>query len=131
MLEKRKKEIAEGLALTNKLRDDDEKFQAKKQKMLEQTRKEAQDILELARKQAKEEEKDIVAAAHKEAEAIAAKGKADVVAARADMEKSVQQNSIDLAVVMAQRLLAGVLSPDEKHKLIAKHIKQLESVKVS
>jgi F0F1-type ATP synthase membrane subunit b/b' len=72
-----------------------------------------------------------VIAAHAEADAILVKGKADAEAARADMEKEVQASAVDLAVVMAERLLTGVLSPDEKHKLIAKHIKDIESVKTS
>ena len=58
-----------------------------------------------------------------------AKGKADVVSARADMEKSMEKSAIDLAVSISERLLTGVLSADDKHKLIAKQVKALESVK--
>jgi F-type H+-transporting ATPase subunit b len=130
MLEKRKKEIEEGLKLTTKMREEEEKSQQKKQKMLETARKEAQVIIDEARKQAKEEEKEIVAQAHKEAEAILTKGKADVEAARVTMEKGLQATAVELAVSMAERLLTGVLSADEKHKLIGKHIKELESMKV-
>lgn len=131
MLEKRKKEIEKGLELTRKMTEDEERFQQKKQKMLEQTRKEAQDILEEARKQGKEEEKEIIATAHKDAETILEKGKADALAARINMEKDVQASAIDLAVAMSERLLTGVLSADEKHKLISKHIKELENVKLA
>lgn len=129
MLEKRKKEIAAGLKLTEDMKSEEEKVAAKKQKMLEVTRKEASDIIEEARKQAKEEEKEIIAQAHKDAEVIMAKGKADAEAARVEMEKSVEKSAIDLAVSISERLLTGVLSADDKHKLIAKHIKELESVK--
>ncbi len=129
MLEKRKKEIAAGLKLTTDMKEEEEKMAVKKQKMLEVTRKEASDIIEEARKQAKEEEKEIIATAHKDAENIIAKGKADAVAARVEMEKSVEQSAIDLAVSISERLLTGILSADDKHKLIAKHIKELESVK--
>ncbi len=129
MLEKRKKEIALGLKLTTDMKEEEEKVAVKKQKMLEVTRKEASDIIEEARKQAKEEEKEILATAHKEAEVIISKGKADAEAARVEMEKSVEQSAIDLAVSISERLLTGVLSSDDKHKLIAKHIKELESVK--
>ena len=128
MLEKRKQEIAKGLELTEKMKDEEEKLMVKKQKMLEVARKEASDILDEARKQAKEEEKDIIATAHKDADAIVLKGKADAEALRVTMEKSVEQSAIALAVSISERLLTGVLSADDKHKLIAKHIKQLESV---
>lgn len=130
MLEKRRKEIEEGLKLTEKMRQEDEKFQEKKQKMLETTRKEAQAIIDEARKQAKEEEKDILATAHKEAEQIVEKGKSDAIRVRQDMEKDVKRSAIELAVVMSKRLLATAFSGDDKHKLIAKHIKELESMKV-
>ena len=131
MLAKRKKEIEEGLQLTEKMRAEEEKFQQKKQKMLETTRGEAQSILEEARKQAKEEEKEIIAAAHKEAEAIIIKGKAEAERAQVEMEKGVKKSAIELAVLMSNRLLTGVLSNDDKHKLITKHVKELESMRVS
>ncbi len=130
MLEKRKKEIAEGLSLTQKMREEEEKLEQRKQKMLQTTRKEAQDIIEEARKQAVEEEKEIIAAAHKEAEAIMVKEKADIERARAEMEKEVQKSAIELAVAMAKRLLTNVLNTDDKHKLIAKQVKELESMKL-
>ena len=99
--------------------------------MLETTRGEAQQILEEARKQAKEEEKEIIAGAHKESEAIIEKGKAEAERARSEMEKGVKKSAIDLAAAMTKRLLTGVLTNEEKHKLISKHIKELESMHVS
>ena len=130
MLEKRKKEIAEGLQLTEKMREEEEKFQQKKAKMLETTRKEAQDIIEEARKQAKEEEKEIIADAHKQVEQMMVKGKAEIESQREHMEKEVRQNAVELAVAMSKRLLTSVMSNEDKHKLIQKHIKELESVHV-
>jgi len=130
MLAKRKKEIEEGLKLTEKMREEEEKFQQKKQKMLETTRGEAAAILEEARKQAKEEEKEIIAAAHKEADIIIVKGKAEAERARVEMEKGITRNAIDLAVTMSKRLLTGVMSNEDKHKLIIKHVKELESMRV-
>ncbi len=130
MLERRKKEIEEGLKLTQKMREEEEKFNSKKQKLLETTRKEAQEILEEARKQAKEEEKELVAGAHKEAELIIEKGREEVAQLRRDMEKEVEKSAVVLAVAMTKRLLGGVLSSSDQHKVLEKHIKQLESMKV-
>jgi len=131
MLEKRKKEIEEGLKLTEKMRIEDEKFQQKRQKMLETTRKEAQGIIEEARKQAKEEEKDIIAQAHTEAEHIIEKGKADIVVYKEEMEKDMRMGAVDLAVAMSKRLISKALSGDDKHTIISKNLKELESVRVS
>jgi F-type H+-transporting ATPase subunit b len=129
MLEKRKKEIEEGLKLTAKMREDEEKFGQKKLKMLETTRKEAQGIIDEARKQAGEEAREIITDAHKDAEEIIQKGKEDARVARVEMEKNVRKDAVDLAVAMSKRLLAKVLSSDDQHRLIAKNIKELESVK--
>jgi len=131
MLEKRKKEIEEGVKLTAKAREEEIKFEQKTERMLATTRKEAQDILEEARKQAKIEEKDIVAAAHKEAEAMIQKANEDMARARVEMEKSVRDSAVELAVAMTKRLLTGVLTPSDQHKLIAKHVKEIGSMKVS
>jgi F-type H+-transporting ATPase subunit b len=131
MLAKRKKEIEEGLKLTEKMREEEEKFQQKKQKMLDGTRIEAQQILEDARKQAKDEEKEILDAAHKEADAIIAKGKADAQNARLEMEKGLKGSAIELAVAMSSRLLQKVLTTEDKHKILSKHIKELESMHIS
>lgn len=129
MLAKRKKEIDEGLALTEKMRIEEERQQEKRQKMLAITRREAQEILEEARKQAKVEEKEIVESAHKEAEAVVAKGKTEVERARVEMEKNIQKSAVTLAVAMTERLLEKVLSAEEKHKLIAKNVKDIENLK--
>ncbi len=131
MLEKRKKEIEEGVKLTAKAREEDIKIEEKKEKMLGTTRREAQEILEEARKQAKVEEKDIIAAAHKEAEEIVTKSKEDMVRARVEMEKGVRDSAIELAVVMTKKLIAGVLSASDQHKLIAKQVKEIGSMKQS
>jgi F-type H+-transporting ATPase subunit b len=129
MLEKRKKEIEEGLKLTVKMREDEEKFEQKKLKMLETTRKEAQGIIDEARKQAGEEAREIITDAHKDVEQIVQKGKEDAQAARVEMEKDVRRESVELAVAMSKRLLSKVLSSEDQHRLIAKNIKELESVK--
>jgi F-type H+-transporting ATPase subunit b len=130
MLEKRKKEIEEGLKITERMREEEEKFELKKQKMLETTRKEAQGIIEEARNQAKEEEKEILVIAHKEAEAILEKGKKDAEQARIDMEKGVHVSAIEMAIAISKRLLSKVLSAEDQHKLINKNIKEIEVLKV-
>src|SRR3990167_64926 len=128
MIDKRKREIEEGLTLTQKMREEEEKMQAKKVKLLEETRKEGRVVIEEAKKQAKEVEKDLVAQAQKQAEEIVAKGKADVERLHESMQKDVRKEAIDLAIRMTKRLLASVLSAKDQHALIEKHVKELESV---
>lgn len=129
MLEKRRREIAEGVALTQKLREEEEKLKEKKQKLVDEARREGQALIEEARKQIKEEEKDTLAAAHREAEHIIEKGREEVGRLRASMEKDLQKNAVALAELMTKRLLSGVLTSEDKHKILAKHLRELGTMK--
>lgn len=128
MLDKRRKEIEEGLRLTEKVREEDEKFQARKAKLLEEARKDGRLIIEEVKKRAKDVEKDLTVEAQKHAEEIVAKGKADVDRLHEMLRRDMRKESIDLAVRMSKRLLSSVLSEKDQHTLIQKHVKELESV---
>jgi len=128
MLEKRKKEIAEGLALTETMREEEEKLKAKEAKVLEIARKDAREILEKAKKDAGVLERQLTGDAHKEVETIIEKGKLEVESLRESMMKEVRSQAVELAVAMTKRLTSGVVSPSDQHKLIAQGLKKLESV---
>ena len=130
MLEKRKKEIAAGLELTEKMRADEEKMNVRKEKLMEEARKEVQNIVEAGKKEADARGKEIIEAAHEAAGGIIAKGKADVAALRTSMEKDVRRAAVDIAVAMTKQLLLKILTPADQHKLIQKHVKELEKVNV-
>jgi len=130
-LEKRKKEIEEGLALTKKMKDEEEKLEAKKQKLLETTRKDAKELLEKAKKDAKAEAKEIIAEAHKQAEALIDKKRSEFEAEYAQKEKELKGQAVTLAGFMVEKLLSGVLSQDQQHKLINQKLKELEKIKLN
>ena len=125
MIEKRKKEIAEGLALTEKMKVAQEQWKEKEEKLLSEARREARNIVETGEKEGEEARRDIIAAAHKEADVVVAKGKEDVVALRAKMEKDVRAAAVEMAVAMARRLTSSILTPADQHKLLAKQVKDL------
>ena len=128
MLEKRKKEITAGLELTEKLRTEEEKLNVRKEKVLEEARKDARAIVEAGKKEGDAQAKEIVEAAHTSALAVMEKGKDDVAALRLDMEKDVRRAAVDIASAMTKQLLAQILTPVDQHKLIQKHLKELEKV---
>lgn len=125
MLAKRKKEIEEGLALTEKLRLEEEKLAAKREQVLDAARKEGQKLIDEARGQAAEAEKEIVAEAHVQAEEIIKRARAETERLRGEMEKDLRTNAVALATAMARKLLSSVLSAKDQHKLIAAHVKKL------
>jgi F0F1-type ATP synthase membrane subunit b/b' len=59
------------------------------------------------------------------------KAKEDTARMRDEMEKSMRDSAVELAVAMAKKLLTGVLSGADQHKLIAKQVKEIGSMKVS
>lgn len=127
-LEKRRREIAEGLALTEKMRQEEEKLAAKREKALEAARREGQQLIEEAKKQAHEAEKEIAADAHHEAQEIIARSRREAGELKEKALRDVRQETVDLSVSMAKRLLSGVLSAKDQHKLIEIHLKELESI---
>jgi F-type H+-transporting ATPase subunit b len=131
MLEKRKKEIAEGLALTEKMKGEEEKMKAKEEKLLGEARREARNIVEAGEKEAEEVKKEILAKARAEAAVIVEKGKEDVAGLRQEMEKDISRTAISIAEAMTKRLVSGVLNVSDQHKLLAKQLKDLERTKAS
>ncbi len=125
MLEKRRKKIEEGLALTEKMKLEEEKMEVKKSKMIADTRKEGVVMIDEAKAQAKNEAKAIIEAAHTEADEIIAKGKEQAATEKEAMKKEVQNEAVVLATSMAKRLLSSVMTAEAQHTVLAKHIKQL------
>lgn len=129
MLAKRKKEIEEGLAITERMRAEEEKFGARREKLLTEARKEARIILEDAKKQGKDAERDIVAVAQRQAGEIIEKAKREALATHESLAGDIRREAVELAATMARRLIAGVLSPADQHKLIDKHLSDLGKAK--
>lgn len=129
MLEKRKKEIDEGLKLSEKMKDEEEKLEDKHRKVIETARKEAKEIVEEAKKQAKGQTKEIIERAHKEAADIIEKAKEQVIISRKGSEKELREEAVNMAVAMIKRVVPISLSVEEHRKILAKQIKDLETVK--
>jgi len=127
MINKRKKEIAEGVAITEKMRVEEEKFKEKQEKALEKAREDALGIIEDAKKQAKDVEKELVADAHIQATAIITRAKAEADEIHTSAQVALRKEAVELATVMAKRLLSSVMTAKEQHAYIAKRVKDLES----
>jgi len=128
ILEKRRREITQGLELTEKMRHEEEKMALKREKLLEVARRESHVILEEARRQAKDEEKDILASAHQEAEQVITKGKAEVERLHEQMRKDIRKEVVELAGIMAKMILSKSITSGDQHKIIQKHIRELKTI---
>jgi|SRR3989344_4540907 len=126
ILEKRKKEIEEGLKISERMRQEEENLKGKREKMLEEARREGHKIIEEARRGAKDEEKEILAVARSEAEDIVAKGKKEVERLGGELTKKITRDAATLGVVMAKRLLIKTLNQKDQREILEKHIREIE-----
>ncbi len=127
VLEKRKREIEEGLVLGEKLRNEEEKLKEKKAKVLEEARREARTILEEAKKQGQEVEKEIIAQAHREAGEVIEKGKVEVARLHTQLARDIRKEAVTLGALIAKRLISSALGSSDHHKLIDRQLKALQS----
>lgn len=128
MLEKRKKKIQEGLDLTEKMQEEAEKMEIKKGKVIADAKKEAIAIIEEAKTQGKTEEKQIIEAAHREADDIIEKGKGQAAEQKLQMMKEIRGEAVQLATVMAGRLLSSIMTQEAQRSVLKKHIRELDEI---
>jgi F-type H+-transporting ATPase subunit b len=124
MLDKRRKEIEEGVKLTEKLRLEEEKLTLRREKLLDEARSDARRMLEEAKAAGKEVEKDVIAAAGKEAADIVEKAKADAQRIHDGLADEIRKESATLASEMVTRILSG-LTVAEQHKIVARNLKEI------
>lgn len=131
LLEKRKKEIAEGIELTEKLRVEEEKYSAKKAKLLDTARAEAGAIISDAKQKAKEQANIINEQANSEASSLISKAKEDISQQKKAMELEMRSYAVNLAVSMAKRLLTVALTEKEVEKILDRHLEEIKSIRVT
>lgn len=107
---------------------EEQKLEQRKEKLLEQARKEAKQIIEEGKKRAKEVEKEMLQESRAEARKIVNKGKDDVKKLHDDMKTRIQNETVTLAKAMTKRLLQSILSPKEQHSIVEEHIKKLKKL---
>lgn len=127
MLEKRKTEIEAGLKLTDSMREEEEKLMIKRDKALSKAKEEALAILEDAKKQGKETEKEIAAKAQQQAAEIIERARLEADEIKKNAKDDLQSEAVDIAVQMAKRLLSAIMSEKDQHALIEKHAKDLDT----
>jgi F-type H+-transporting ATPase subunit b len=128
ILNKRKKEIEDGLNYTENMRKENEKAEEKKAQMIKEARQEGQRIIEEAQKDAKIEAKKILEETKKSVEAMLEKGRTTLTEEREAMLNGVRKEAVKLSVRMAKQLLSETISTEVQHKIFAKHMKEIENV---
>lgn len=125
VLKARREKIAEGLAYSEKMKEEAQKTETKRQAILTSAREEAGKIIEEAKKSGKTVEAEIIEKAHQEAKLIVEKGRSDVEMERVEMEKKLREQTVEIATAMAAKVLESTLSVKNQRAIIAKKIKTI------
>lgn len=127
MLEKRKKDIADGVKMSESMKLEEERMNEKHEKVLLKAREEALSIIEDAKKQGKEVEKELVSKAHGESLAIIERAREEAKEVARLSQATLAKQAVDLSIVMAKRLLDSIMTAKEQNQVIDKKIKDLEA----
>lgn len=123
-LEKRRKKIEEGLALTEKLTKEKEELEVRKTKVIKEAQKEARAILDKARDQGKKVEVEIIEQARITASEVVQRGKKDLDLRKKEMESRLLKETVDLATVLTSKLIGEVMDEGKQEAFLKKRLNQ-------
>ncbi|NCN58782.1 ATP synthase F0 subunit B [Candidatus Roizmanbacteria bacterium CG22_combo_CG10-13_8_21_14_all_38_20] len=129
MIQDRQSEINKGLRLTEDMQIKEEGLVKDREKVLKRAREEAQALLEQKKQEAVKVREKIIAEARQEKEAIVASGKREIEANRRDMEKKLEQDVLEIAYGMTEKVLQDVLTKKDHEVIIHSQLKKLGLIK--
>jgi F-type H+-transporting ATPase subunit b len=124
MLERRKTEIATGLAAADKVRAEAEGERQKLQSQLEQSRQSSQEEASKIAKATADMRESILEEARREAEQIKAKAREDIQAERDAMQGELRRQLADLTVQLTRKIVGETVSEQKQHELIGQFLTQ-------
>lgn len=125
MLENRKNKIAGQLDQAAADQEEAAKLKAEYDEKLKNVEKEADEILAQARKKALKREENIVAEAKEEAARIISSANREVELQKAKVKDQMKQEMIQVAVLMAGKIIAGQIDAKEQNELIDQTLQEM------
>jgi len=125
MLERRKKEIADGLNAANKVREEAEQERSRFQSELERARQSSQEEASQIAKGTADMREKILAEARQEAATFKAKAQAEIEAERAAMQAEIRRQMVDLTVSLTRKVVGRSLDEQRQHELIGQFLAEL------
>lgn len=130
-LDERRKIIAEGLEYADKMKTELEESEKNREEIISKAKIEVRKIIEEGKKSGKKLEEEIISKAHKEAIAILEKVRKEIKMERQEMEESLRTQAVEIATVMAEKVLSDVLSVEDHQVIIDKKLKIIANLKKS
>ena len=127
-LDTRSKDVEETLVGAEQTRQEaNELFQQYKEKM-EGSNEEASDIVRNAVNEGDQQKKEIIAAAKAEARTMVEEAKQDILREQRKAIRDLREETINLSLMAASRILDQKLTNEDDKKLVAKFIDELEGL---
>jgi F-type H+-transporting ATPase subunit b len=128
LLEERERTIRESLEQARLAREEAEKLMAQHKEMIGKARHEMAAIIEKAQRDAEQRRADILARAHREAEDKARQFSEDLERQKRAAIREVREQSADLVIAAASRLVQSELNEDRHRKLVHGYLADLKSL---
>jgi len=125
MMKKREDYVASEIEAAEQSRAAAEKAQKESIEQLNNTKQEAQQIIEEARSAGVKLEQDIVASAKKEAERIKQSAQEEIQNEKEKALQALQEKVASLSVLIASKVIEKEISAQDQEELIADYIKQV------
>ena len=126
MLDKRRKEVEEGLKLKADMEEEKEKLSERRKKVVKEANAEAQRIVAAAVADAKKEGERILADAHAESKAEFDKRMAEVVRERSKIIDEARAKALEYAIVLSEKILGAKLTKAEQERLLKDSIERVQ-----
>ncbi len=126
MMSERESRIKKGLALTQKMEDEQEKLKQQKKLLLEEARNQASILIQEAQKQGLEEKESILAQAHQDAKRAIEDGLAVLNAKQEEQEQKLRREIGDLVIELTERLLTTRIDSKMQKKILEQQLMELE-----
>lgn len=126
-LEERKKKIEEGLRFTDQAKQEKEKVEEVKKRILKEAREEGQRIVKQAVSDAKAKNEELLEQGKKGLDEQRKKMIADLETEQKKMLEEVRTKTVDYAVAISEKILGEKMSSEAQKKLVAESLKMVKA----
>lgn len=124
-LEARKKKIQDGLAYTQKMEEEAQKNEKRREEIISRAKEEARQIVEEGKIAGKRMETEILTKAQAEANSILEKGRQELVMEKAEMENQLRRQTVEIAKSWVEAVLTKTLGIKTQQTIINKKIQEM------
>lgn len=124
VLDQRKKAIEESLANSQRIKEELDRLEEDKKKILKEVREEGLKILDEEKRSAQEKQDEILAKADEEAQKILAKADERIKAREEEMMAAVKKRAVEVGSDIAKKILED-LDEETKRKIVISSLKKL------